>query len=178
MNELVAKQKLLPISIKRLFGCMNCPKRSTMDCPEYDLEKQVMNIPKAGICDERVIWLVSHVPDYDGEIKPTIAQIRLDIMHSVLFNGAEKERNNLERLYKAYAEEHDDEKKYVLEKRINRAQQQHNFTNNMIMKYLDSNVTRDTVKKVDITTRREIKPSDVSKLLEKANAIEGEIEDY
>jgi len=142
------KDSKVPVKAFKLFGCLHCPWRNTKDCPFLDDEKIFTNIPIDGICDKRRMWVISLSPQYDKV--PTLSQWRMDINKNITQTRLEKDKYILDWLEEQYATEENEDQRRMLQKQAHKVRMDWERLNNIIMKYDDLQVNRETPKKLEI----------------------------
>ena len=183
------KRAITPITDKSLarFGCLHCEWKLSNKCPVYtnsypDKEDPSfihIPYPKKGICAERVNWLSSFLPVYQTE--PSNSTIMLDLLKGMghkrhlndsdLLVGLEERLKKLEHATKLPDPELESvrlKELHLVRGLVDRRRKVLENTWRELMKAEDNQLTRETVKKIDIT-KRTITPMDVAGWIEEAD---------
>ena len=173
LTELSHKLDVVPPDIFRVYGCLSCSWRNTIECPYYDKSTEFTKYPIGGICDRRKAWLLVITPDYTEPV--TVSQWKRDFMlslGSLRLEGELKVLQNLEdelRRLPLYSEDKDVRRKInTLDTRIATRKRDINHLWGKILQFTDAQVDRETPKKLEVQ-KVTLKPSDVAAMLKTVN---------
>jgi hypothetical protein len=171
LDELQTKLDMVPKQVFRLYGCLACSWRNTVDCPVFDDKAYSSKFPMDGICARRKAWLLVLTPDYSTPV--SLSQWKRDFMLSL---GS----INMEREFTVIADYEAKLNSLNILRNINddSSRKRYNLLNNQlenrkkyslqlwnqVLRYTDNQVDRDTIKRVEVK-KTILKPSDVAQLL-------------
>lgn len=172
-TELQEKAKNIPHSYFKKFGCYHCEWKHDNRCPYYDEKTFNYQQPENAICEKRMFYIMSLVPVYNSI--PTRAQFDLDFGKSLATVRMMRDKDHMEQLEKQIESESDPIEVGKLTKQLNRHRTFWQSLWKEIARFDDNQVHRDTVKKVDITTNKIVRPSDVAKMINSNRTIDVEV---
>lgn len=166
-----SKLDLLPSEVFNLYGCTHCEWRGCVMCPEYVPPTEssdgvyISQMNENGICDMRIHWLLTLVPNYKSQ--PSLPRFQMDFAKSLGMVRMRKEFNRLELLEAKMASLEGTEEHRELYSRARDYRNEWFKLFRTLCSFEDSQLTRDTPKNINVNSTT-LKPSDVFVLIQNA----------